>query len=70
MKGRLSEMQIFVNSEKFLVNDVITGQEVINLSGYPKNKNYIIKDEITNQIFEKNDVISLRNNMSLIVQER
>jgi len=63
-------MQIFVNSEKFLVNDVITGQEVINLSGYPKNKNYIIKDEITNQIFEKNDVISLRNNMSLIVQER
>lgn len=62
-------MNIFINSEKFIVNkDYMLGLEIIQLSGYPSDRQYIIIDEVTSQVYNKSDSISLRNNISLIVR--
>lgn len=62
-------MNIFINSEKISINkEVITGLEVIKLSGFPLDKFYLIKDEINSQIYKRSDIISLRNNMSLVIK--
>lgn len=63
-------MIIFVNSEKYKLNfDQVSFDQIINLSGYPKNKRYKIIDEQTHDEYFENQIIVLRQNMSLMIQE-
>ena len=62
-------MRIFINSEK-LVLDVnqLSTEEVLQCAGYEVSNKYSVLDEITNQVYYIGDIISLRNNTSLMIK--
>jgi len=63
-------IQIYINSEKFMVNpnEELKYETILRLSGYPIGHEYTIVDEITGIEYATDSKIIAKNNMSLVIK--
>lgn len=61
-------LQFYINSERYLSNvEELTYLEVIKMSGYPLDNNYRIINEKSGESYKKDDIISISDNISLMI---
>lgn len=66
-----SGWSIFINSQRHLVDGInkVSYSDMIKIAGYPENiSNAVIIDEVTGDEYREGSSISIRDNMSMIVE--
>lgn len=62
-------MQFFINSEKYLSTaEELSVKEIIKMAGYPVDRDYKVINEKLGTSYNGDDIISLHNNLSLMIK--